>query len=121
MIRHLRHLHSAGIRAAERSSNISIGGEAAHGLEQQLIEALVECISSGSAIEATCAIRGHQNVAVRFEALLQAQLAEELRIAEICTMLGVSARTLCLSCEEQLGMGPVEYLRRRRLQQVHRA
>ena len=50
MIRHLRHLHSAGIRAAERSLNMSIGGEAAHGLEQQLVEALVECLSNGSVI-----------------------------------------------------------------------
>jgi AraC-like DNA-binding protein len=120
MIRHLRHLHSAGIRAAEGSSNIFIGGEAAHGLEQQLIEALVECLSNGSVIEATCAIRGHQDVAVRFDALLQAPPAGALSMADICTMLGVSARALCLSCTEQLGMGPDEYLRRRRLQQVHR-
>jgi AraC-like DNA-binding protein len=121
MIRHLRHLHSAGIRAAEDSSNMFIGGEAAHGLEQQLIEALVECLSNGSVIEAACAIRGHQDVAVRFEALLQAQPAGELSMADICTMLGVSARTLCRSCTEHLGMGPGEYLRRRRLQQMHRA
>jgi AraC-like DNA-binding protein len=120
MIRHLRHLHSAGIRAAEGSSNILIGGEAAHGLEQQLIEALVECLSNGSVIEATCAIRGHQDVAVRFEVLLQAPPVGALSMADICTMLGVSARALCLSCTEQLGMGPDEYLRRRRLQQVHR-
>jgi hypothetical protein len=121
MIRHLRHLHSAGIRAAEGSSNIFIGGEAAHGLEQQLIEALVECLSNGSVIEATRTMRGHQDVAVRFEALLQAQPARALNMAEICTMVGVSGRTLCISCTQQLGMGPDEYLRRRRLQQVHRA
>jgi hypothetical protein len=75
MIRHLRHLHSAGIRAAEDSSKVFIGGEEAHGLEQQLIEARVECLSNGSVIEATCAIGGHQDVAVRFAALLQAQPA----------------------------------------------
>jgi AraC-like DNA-binding protein len=121
MIRHLRHLHSAGIRAAEGSSNIFIGGEAAHGLEQQLIEALVECLANGSVIEATGCTRRHQEIVLRFEALLQAQPAGALRMADICTMLGVSARTLCLSCEEQLGMAPADYLRRRRLQQVYRA
>ena len=120
MIRHLRHLHSAGIRAAEGSSNIFIGGEAAHRLEQQLIEALVECLSNGSVIEATCTMRGHQDIAVRFEALLQAQPAGALRMADICTMLGVSARTLCLSCEEQLGMGPIECVRRRQAAYAHR-
>jgi len=121
MIRHLRHLHSAGIRAAERSSNIFFGDEAAHGLEQQLIETLVECLSNGSVIESTSAIRGHQDVVIRFEALLRAQPATTLRVEDICGTLGVSARTLCLSCEEQLGMSPVEYVRRRRLQQVRGA
>jgi hypothetical protein len=48
MSRHLRHLHSAAIGLVERRSNAFIGGEAAHGLEQQLIEALVECLSNGS-------------------------------------------------------------------------
>jgi hypothetical protein len=51
------------------------GDEAAHGLKQQLIEALVERLSNGSIIEATRAIRGRQDVAVRFEALLQARPA----------------------------------------------
>jgi transcriptional regulator GlxA family with amidase domain len=119
MIRHLRHLHSAGIRAAEGSSKMFIGGEAAHGLEQQLIEALVECLSNGSVIEATCPTREHQDVVVRFEALLQTQPERAFRTAEICSALGISARTLRLSCEEQLGMGPAEYARRRRIQPVH--
>ena len=47
MIRHLRHLRSAGIGAAERSPNVLIGGDAAHRLEQQLIHPLVEYLSSG--------------------------------------------------------------------------
>lgn len=119
MIRHLRHLYSAGIETIERRSNTFIGGEAAHGLEQQLIEALVECLSNGSVIEATCVIRAHQDIAVRLESLLRAQPEGTLTMAQIRTILGVSARTLRLSCEEQLGMGPVEYVRRRRLQHVH--
>jgi AraC family ethanolamine operon transcriptional activator len=121
MMRHLRHLHSAAIGTVESRSNVLIGGEAAHGLEQQLIDALVDCLSNGSAIEATSATREHQDVAGRFEALLQAQPEQALPMAEMCSALGVPARTLRISCEEQLGMGPTEYVRRRRMQLAHRA
>ena len=121
MIRHLRHLYSAGIETIERRSNTFIGGEAAHGLEQQLIGALVECLSQGAASEAAPATRQHQDVAVRFEALLQTQPDRSLRVAEICAALGVSARALRTCCEEQLGMGATEYVRLRRMHLVHRA
>jgi AraC-like DNA-binding protein len=121
MGRHLRHLHAAAIGAVESPSKALIGAEAAHGLEQQLIHALVECLSKSPAVGATAATRERQDVAVRFEALLQTQPEQYFLMAEICSALGVSARTLRLSCEEQLGMGPTEYVRRRRMQLVHRA
>ena len=118
MVRHLRHLYSAGIDAVERRSSTFIGNQAAHGLEQQLIEALVECLANGSVIAATGCTREHQDIALRFEALLQAQPEPALHLAEIRRLLGVSARDLRSACEEQLGMGPVAYARRRRLQMV---
>jgi AraC family ethanolamine operon transcriptional activator len=121
MGRHLRHLHAAAIGSVESRSPAFIGGEAAHGLEQQLIDALVESLSKGSAIEVTAAARQHQDLAVRFEALLETQPERSLRMGEISGALGVSARTLRVCCEEQLGMSATEYLRRRRMQLVHRA
>ena len=121
MIRHLRHLYSAGIDAIERRSTTFISNEAAHGLEQQLIEALVECVSNGSAVEAARSTIEHRDVALRFETLLQAQPDRTLRTAEICSALDVSARALRLACEEQLGMGPAAYARRRRICQVDRS
>jgi AraC-like DNA-binding protein len=120
-IRHLRHLYSAGIDASERRSSVLIGNEAAHGLEQQLIEALIECLSTGSMIAETRSAISHRDVARRFEALLQAQPERAFRMTEISEALGVRPRTLSLVCEEQLGMGPVEYVRRRRMQLVYRA
>jgi hypothetical protein len=121
MSRHLRHLHSAAIGLVERRSNAFIGGEAAHALEQQLIEALVECLSKGSALEATSGTIAHQDIAVRFEALLHTGPERAIRTAEICKTLEIPARTLCIACKEQLGMGPAEYGRRRRMQQLDRA
>jgi AraC family transcriptional regulator, ethanolamine operon transcriptional activator len=121
MRRHLRQLHSAVIGAVESRSQAFIGAEAAHGLGQQLIEALVESLSKGSALEVMAATHQHQDLAVRFEALLETQPERSLRMAEICAALGVSAPGLRICCEEQLGMSPIEYLRRRRMQLVHRA
>jgi AraC-like DNA-binding protein len=119
--RHLRQLHSAAVGLVEGRSKTPIGAQAAHGLEQQLIEALVECLSKGRALEALPATAGHQDIAARFETLLQTQPEASLPMAKICEALGVSAGTLRLCCEEQLGMGPTEYARRRRMQLVHRA
>jgi AraC-like DNA-binding protein len=120
MRRHLRHLHAAAIGAVESRSRAFIDAEMAHGLEQQLIEALVECLSEGSAIEVTTAARQHQDLAVRLEALREDQREGPLRVAETCAELGVSAQVLRVCCEEQLGMSANEYLRRRRMQLVHR-
>jgi AraC-like DNA-binding protein len=120
-IRQLRHLHATAIRAAEVRPGVLISLEAAHGLEQQLIHALLECLSGSPAAAGTRAIRQHQGIVVGFEALLQAQPHQNLRIPEICEALGVSDRTLRLCCEEQLGLSPTKYLRLRRMQLVRRA
>jgi AraC-like DNA-binding protein len=117
--RELHQLHRAGTRMAERRPETLVDAEAAHGLEQQLIHALVECLSAGSANEATPAARRLQDVMVRFEGLLQAQPERNLRIGEICAALGVSDRTLRGLCAEQLGMSPTSYLRLRRMHLVH--
>jgi AraC-like DNA-binding protein len=119
--RELHQLHRAGTRMAESRPGTLVDAEAAHGLEQQLIHALVECLSAGSANDATPAARQLQDVMVRFEGLLQAQPERNWRIGEICATLGVSERTLRSVCAEQLGMSPTSYLRLRRMSLVHRS
>lgn len=119
--RHLRHLYRAAIDTVENRSRAPINRETAHGLEQQLIGALVECLSHGAIIATPPVTREHQELAVRFEALLQAESERSLRITEIAAALGVSTQTLRLCCEMQLGMSPTGYARRRRMQLVHRA
>jgi len=89
-----------------------------HGLEQQLIEALVECLS-GAPTEDKVSAHRHREILARFEGLLQMQPC--LRVAEICAALGVSDRTLRRCCEEHLGMSPGSYLHLHRMQQVQRA
>lgn len=45
--RRLLQFHGAAIRAAEARPETIVNAAAAHGMEQQLIEALVECLSAG--------------------------------------------------------------------------
>jgi AraC-like DNA-binding protein len=117
--RNLRNLCGAAIRMAEARSRALIDIEAAHGLEQQLIHALIECLSAGSADEETPAARRHRGILARFEDLLQAEPVPQM--TEIYAALGVSERTLRECCKKHLGMGPSRYRRLRRMQQVHRA
>jgi AraC-like DNA-binding protein len=119
--RYLRQLHAAAVNlVGSRSTALSVA-ETAHGLEQQLIEAMIECFSKARAIEAMPATTERRDIAARFEALLQTEPEHFLSISKICAALGVSAQMFRKSCEEQLGMGPSEYVRRWRMQHEHRA
>lgn len=116
--RHLAQLHRAAIRMAEARSGALTDAEAAHGLEQQMIHALIECVSRGPVAETPAADR-HRSVLAGFEDLLQAD--PPLSIGEICATLRVSERLLRGCCAKHLGMGPSQYSRLRRMQRVRRA
>jgi AraC-like DNA-binding protein len=116
--RQLRDLHRAAIRLAEARAGAITDLQAAHGLEQQLLHVLIECLSEG-AEEETATGRHHRDILARFEDLLAAQ--PFLPVPDICAALGVSERMLRMCCQEHLGMGPSGYRRLRAMQQVHRA
>jgi AraC-like DNA-binding protein len=117
--RHLVQLHRAAIRMAEARSSPLADVEAAHGLEQQLIHALIECVSGGPAQNETSAARRHRGIVAGFEDLLQADPFPSM--TETCSALGVSERILREGCKKHLGMRPSRYRHLRRMQQVHRA
>jgi AraC-like DNA-binding protein len=113
-MRQLRELHRSAIRMAEAVADV----QAAHGLEQQILDALIECLSEG-AQEETAAGRRRRDILARFEDLLVAE--PSLPVADVCAALGVSDRLLRECCKSQLGMGPSRYRRLRAMQQLHRA
>ena len=117
--RNFRSLYRAAIRMAEARSTALIDTAAAHGLEQQLIHALIECLTAGSADEETPTARRHRGILARFEDLLQAEPFAQ--ITKLCAALGVSEVTLRECCKQHLGMGPSRYRRLCRMQQVRRA
>ena len=120
MIR-LRQLHAAAGLLAEAAPEIIAHAEAARGLEQALIEVLVDCLSSCEGHENGFAQRQHSIVMSRFHRVIEENLEEPLYIPEICKAIRVSARTLQMCCHEHLGMGPKRYLMLRRMHLARRA
>ena len=115
-LRQLRHFHRAAIRMAEARAGALTDLQGAHGLEQQLLHALIECLSV-EAEEETAAERRHRDLLARFEDLLAAEPL--CSIAGICAALGVSERALRECCKKHLGTGPSSYRRLRATQQVY--
>src|SRR5262249_48197139 len=117
----LQRLHAAAGHLAENAPEIIADPNAARGLEQTLIEAMVACLDNGEAREDSVAQRRHELIMRRFRRVVEENPEESLYVPEICKAIGVAGRTLRLCCEEQLGMGPKHYLLLRRLHLVRRA
>jgi AraC-like DNA-binding protein len=116
--RQLYQLHRAVIRTAEARPAPLADRVTAHALEQQIIDALIECMSPTGAEEEAPVAKRRRNILARFEELLQAGSAR--RVIGICAEIGVSERLLRECCRVNLGIGPTDYRRRRAIQQVHR-
>jgi AraC-like DNA-binding protein len=118
--RRLLQLHAAAIRAAEVRPETIVNAEAAHGMEQQLFEAVVECLSAALSATTIQPMHSHQELMAQFEELLQTQADRRLRAQEIGAALGVSDRLLRMCCSQVIGMGPAKYVRLRALRRAHR-
>jgi AraC-like DNA-binding protein len=117
----LQRLHAAAGRLAEDAPEIIAQPEAARGLEQGLIEAVVDCLVGHEARENTLAQGQHAIVMRRFRRVVEENPEYPLYIPEICKAIGVSSRTLQACCHEHLGMGPKHYLLVRRMNLARRA
>jgi AraC-like DNA-binding protein len=117
----LQRLHAAAGRLAEDAPEIIAHPEAARGLEQALIEAMVDCLAYSEVRQNTLAQGQHAIVMRRFRRVVEANPEYPLYIPEICTAIGVSSRTLQACCQEHLGMGPKHYLLLRRMHLARRA
>jgi AraC-like DNA-binding protein len=114
----LRDLYRAAIRTSESRPATVTDTEAAHGLEQQIIYALIECLSPNAMTEEPPTAIRHRDLLARFEELLTT--GSPRLLAEICCELGVSERLLRECCKLHLGMSPTDYRRRCAMQRVYR-
>jgi AraC-like DNA-binding protein len=117
----LRWLHAAAGNLAEAFPlpTISPGSESA--IEQDLLQAMLECIDVAHVNFDTAAIQHHRIVARRFHELVAAYPLGPLHMLEISLAIGVSGRTLRLACQEQFGVSPTQYLLLRRMRLARRA
>lgn len=117
----LQRLHAAAADLAETAPEIIADPGAARGLEQTLLEAMVDCLGHQEERQTTFAQRQHAIVTRRFRRVVEENAEESLYIPEICKAIGVSERTLRMCCQEGLGMGPKRYLLLRRLHLARQA
>ena len=117
----LQRLHAAAGHLAENAPEIIANPDAARGLEQALIESMVDCLAPSEAREDTVAYRQHELIMRRFRRVIEESPDQPLYVPEISKAIRVSSRTLRACCLEYLGMGPKHYLLLRRLHLARRA
>jgi AraC-like DNA-binding protein len=117
----LRRLHAQVCRLAETNSKMLSHPEVARAIEQDLIHALVTCLTTVGARPDGFAARHHASIMLRFEEILAKHLSHPPTIPELCELVGVSDRTLRSCCGEFLGMSPIRYVLFRRLREVRSA
>ena len=116
----LQRLHAAAGQLAEDAPTVIAQPEAARGLEQALIEAMVDCLRVGEAAEDRSALRQHAKIMRRFHRAVEERPDQAIFIPELCTAIGASERTLRMCCQEHLGVSPKRYLMLRRMHLVRR-
>ncbi len=93
--------------------------EAVHGLEQELMHALIECLSGKPAWRYTTGSRRQTEILDRFDSHLSGG-SQKSDVSAICKALGVSGRLLRGISQNQLGLSPLQYAKRHRLRSVYR-
>lgn len=111
VLRNLLSLHRAAIHAGENRSSVIVDADAAHGLEQQLVHALIECLSLSSRDQETLTDHRHRSILAQFEDMISDEPRRS--ISDICAMLHISEATLRACCWQHLGMSPNRYCRLR--------
>jgi len=117
----LLRLHAAAGDMAEHAPEVIANPEAARGLEQELVRAMVACLAPAKTRMDRLAVRRHTAIMKRFWEVVEAHLGDILHVPELCQAVGVSDQTLRQCCRAHLGMSPAKYLMLRRLSLARRA
>ena len=117
----LRSLHAKACHLAETKPKMLAHPEVSRAIEQDLIHALVNCLTSNEARAYSGPERHHIKIMDRYEQVLATHSEWQLKIPELCAAIGVSQRTLRTCCERFLGMSPAQYIRLQRLTKVRAA
>jgi AraC-like DNA-binding protein len=114
-------LHKAAVQVTQAHPGKLAGHEAARGLEQQVLQALIECLCEARLVPEKATLSRRHEILCRFEDALLARIKQAPTVAELCEVAGVPGRTLRECCLQCLGMSPKRFLQLRRMQLAHRA
>ena len=117
----LRHWHAAAGHMAATLPDILAHPEVARAMEDELVRAMVACLTEGGAEGQRGRGYHRQLVMRRLERVLQANQDKPLYLTELCAAVGASGRALRMYCQEHLGMSPHRYLLLRRMNLARRA
>jgi len=117
----LRHIHRQACRLADTKPGFVAHREVARALENDVLDALVDCVTTGAAEDHAVTRRRHADIMNQFEEVLALHLDGPMHMGELCAMVGVPERSLRGCCTEFLGMSPIRYIRLRRLNLVRTA
>lgn len=117
----LLRLHSKACHLAETRRELIAHPEVSRALEQELLHALVNCLTADDVKGDREAWRHQASLMVRFEDELAKNIARRFTIPQLCAAIGVPERTLRVCCTEFLGMSPSRYLLLRRLNMARSA
>jgi AraC-like DNA-binding protein len=117
----LLRLHAKVCRLAETRHELIANPEVTRALEQELLHALVNCLTSDDADNRSETQRHHAEIMERFEEALATNTDRQLNMSALCAEIGVPERTLRMCCVEFLGMSPSRYFLLRRLNKARSA
>jgi len=106
---------------AEAKKSLIERPEVARALEQELLHAIIHCLTADEVIDSAKTRHRHAALMARFETVLNGQIDQRLTLTALCKEVGVPARTLRMCCSEFLGVGPMRYLTLRRLNNARAA
>jgi AraC-like DNA-binding protein len=113
----LRRLHAQACRLAETRPKVLAHSEVARAIEQGLIHALVTCLAARARDDGAARLH-HTRIMARFEEVLADHPNRPLHMPKLCSLIGVTERTLRSCCTEFLGISPSRYMLLRRLRAV---
>jgi AraC-like DNA-binding protein len=119
--RQLLRLHADAMRLAETKLSRIEHPEVARAVEQDLIWALITCLTNAIPRAASPITRRHAQTLVQFEHALIVHSDRFPLLSELCDAMQVPESMLAASCRELLGMEPARYLRLRVLERVRLA
>jgi AraC-like DNA-binding protein len=114
LVANLLRLHGQACRLAETNPEMIAHREVTRAIEEDLLQALVNCLTGKDADHGANAMQHRAEIIARLENFLASDRAQP-SMPEIIAAIGLPERTLRKHCEVFLGMSPTQYARLRRL------